>query len=197
MKVQPAGKSCGVCAAAAASYRCPRCDLRYCSVACCRTHKETCSNPGGGAASKPPAPAADGSGSNLLPVAAGERVPTCSAESRKRSRMSVDDLCEGNPWWRLDDAARDRLDSGADWARRWLLEAPALRAAVFAIDAAEDPFTTLQRALNPVISGGDAVPLREFVDELLRVIKRLDDSGPGGTSAFVGTSKRVCARTDR
>ncbi|XP_075024508.1 glucosaminyl-phosphatidylinositol-acyltransferase PIGW isoform X4 [Calonectris borealis] len=38
-----APRPCGVCGAAgAAKYRCPRCAAAYCSVPCCRTHKERC-----------------------------------------------------------------------------------------------------------------------------------------------------------
>ncbi|KAM6048599.1 zinc finger HIT domain-containing protein 3 isoform 3-T3 [Theristicus caerulescens] len=34
---------CAVCGAAgAAKYRCPRCAAAYCSVPCCRAHKERC-----------------------------------------------------------------------------------------------------------------------------------------------------------
>ncbi|NXS26325.1 ZNHI3 protein, partial [Pomatostomus ruficeps] len=34
---------CGECGAGgAARYRCPRCDSAYCSVPCCRTHRERC-----------------------------------------------------------------------------------------------------------------------------------------------------------
>ncbi|XP_074746545.1 zinc finger HIT domain-containing protein 3 isoform X2 [Strix uralensis] len=36
-------RPCGVCGAAgAAKYRCPRCAAAYCSVPCCRTHRERC-----------------------------------------------------------------------------------------------------------------------------------------------------------
>ncbi|XP_066434692.1 zinc finger HIT domain-containing protein 3 isoform X4 [Eleutherodactylus coqui] len=34
--------SCLVCASEAAKYRCPRCRLRYCSLGCCKRHKEEC-----------------------------------------------------------------------------------------------------------------------------------------------------------
>ncbi|XP_059685213.1 zinc finger HIT domain-containing protein 3 [Gavia stellata] len=38
-----APRPCSVCGAAgAAKYRCPRCAAAYCSVPCCRTHKERC-----------------------------------------------------------------------------------------------------------------------------------------------------------
>ncbi|XP_064323821.1 zinc finger HIT domain-containing protein 3 isoform X2 [Phalacrocorax carbo] len=38
-----APRPCGVCGAAgAAKYRCPRCAAAYCSVPCCRAHKERC-----------------------------------------------------------------------------------------------------------------------------------------------------------
>ncbi|KAM3418556.1 hypothetical protein BST61_g4533 [Cercospora zeina] len=32
---------CGVCHEAESKYRCPKCDIRYCSVACNKTHKTT------------------------------------------------------------------------------------------------------------------------------------------------------------
>ncbi|XP_040193814.1 zinc finger HIT domain-containing protein 3 [Rana temporaria] len=34
--------SCCVCKAESVKYRCPRCRVRYCSLTCCKTHKETC-----------------------------------------------------------------------------------------------------------------------------------------------------------
>ena len=33
---------CSICQDAAGRYKCPRCRLPYCSVICCKTHKETC-----------------------------------------------------------------------------------------------------------------------------------------------------------
>lgn len=35
-------KGCCVCAEQAPKYRCPGCRLRYCSVPCCKKHKEEC-----------------------------------------------------------------------------------------------------------------------------------------------------------
>ncbi|CAN2391310.1 zinc finger [Pristimantis euphronides] len=34
--------SCCVCSAGSPRYRCPACRLRYCSLGCCRKHKEGC-----------------------------------------------------------------------------------------------------------------------------------------------------------
>ncbi|KAM4044117.1 zinc finger HIT domain-containing protein 3 [Anomaloglossus baeobatrachus] len=34
--------SCCVCSLETAKYRCPQCRLRYCSLDCCRRHKEGC-----------------------------------------------------------------------------------------------------------------------------------------------------------
>jgi len=34
-------KKCGVCSENVAKYKCPQCLLPYCSVSCCRIHKET------------------------------------------------------------------------------------------------------------------------------------------------------------
>ncbi|XP_044134628.1 zinc finger HIT domain-containing protein 3 [Bufo gargarizans] len=35
-------RPCCTCSAESARYRCPRCRLQYCSVGCCKKHKETC-----------------------------------------------------------------------------------------------------------------------------------------------------------
>ncbi|XP_040277342.1 zinc finger HIT domain-containing protein 3 isoform X2 [Bufo bufo] len=35
-------RPCCTCSAESARYRCPRCRLQYCSVVCCKKHKETC-----------------------------------------------------------------------------------------------------------------------------------------------------------
>ncbi|CAG5135607.1 unnamed protein product, partial [Candidula unifasciata] len=37
--------SCVVCSVQTTKYRCPQCLLRYCSLACCKTHKESCVKP--------------------------------------------------------------------------------------------------------------------------------------------------------
>ncbi|BFZ05073.1 hypothetical protein BsWGS_08112 [Bradybaena similaris] len=37
--------TCVVCSVQTTKYRCPQCFLRYCSLVCCRTHKETCVKP--------------------------------------------------------------------------------------------------------------------------------------------------------
>ncbi|XP_072277949.1 zinc finger HIT domain-containing protein 3 isoform X2 [Pyxicephalus adspersus] len=34
--------ACNVCSAGSVKYRCPGCRVRYCSLACYKTHKETC-----------------------------------------------------------------------------------------------------------------------------------------------------------
>mmetsp|Transcript_6282 Transcript_6282/g.10265 ORF Transcript_6282/g.10265 Transcript_6282/m.10265 type:complete len:201 (-) Transcript_6282:44-646(-) len=36
-------EKCGVCLIADSRYKCPKCRAPYCSVGCCKTHKETCS----------------------------------------------------------------------------------------------------------------------------------------------------------
>ncbi|KAM3934501.1 zinc finger HIT domain-containing protein 3 [Leptodactylus fuscus] len=40
--VNSMGDSCCVCSVETEKYRCPRCKLRYCSLACCKTHKDRC-----------------------------------------------------------------------------------------------------------------------------------------------------------
>ncbi|CAI5736448.1 unnamed protein product [Hyaloperonospora brassicae] len=46
---------CGVCTTTEAKYKCPTCRLLYCSLVCCKTHKETpCAPPA--ALEKPPVP---------------------------------------------------------------------------------------------------------------------------------------------
>merc|ERR1712151_176466 len=37
-------QTCIVCNITTDKYKCPKCFMRYCSIACYRTHKESCSN---------------------------------------------------------------------------------------------------------------------------------------------------------
>mmetsp|Transcript_3772 Transcript_3772/g.8650 ORF Transcript_3772/g.8650 Transcript_3772/m.8650 type:complete len:288 (+) Transcript_3772:52-915(+) len=57
--------TCLICAVEEPKYKCPKCTARYCSVACCKKHKETCPGiPGNVASSNDTATKAEESSSN-------------------------------------------------------------------------------------------------------------------------------------
>lgn len=40
--MKPVNKNCIICSKEKSSYKCPKCNVFYCSVACCTTHKTCC-----------------------------------------------------------------------------------------------------------------------------------------------------------
>ncbi|XP_065709395.1 zinc finger HIT domain-containing protein 3 [Patagioenas fasciata] len=124
-----APRPCGVCGAAgAAQYRCPRCAAAYCSVPCCRTHKERCA----------PEPRPE-------PERAGG--PGCPVEQRAGGPWSVEDIL-------TDEDEQDRVPLhrlrllGESEELRALLLNPHLRQLLQTLDQAEDKSSLMKKYMQ-------------------------------------------------
>uniref|UniRef100_A0A8B9F777 Zinc finger HIT-type containing 3 n=1 Tax=Amazona collaria TaxID=241587 RepID=A0A8B9F777_9PSIT len=119
-------RRCAVCGAAGvAKYRCPRCAAAYCSVPCCRTHRERCT-PEPKREQEPPA-----------------ALPTAPADSP----WSVDDILS-------EDDERDRVPLqklkllGESEELRTLLLNPHLRQLLITVDQAEDKSSLMKKYMQ-------------------------------------------------
>ncbi|KAM6242601.1 zinc finger HIT domain-containing protein 3 [Porphyrio hochstetteri] len=142
-----APQPCGVCgAAAAAKYRCPRCAAAYCSVACCRTHRERCTPEPKRAAAEQAFPG----GSNR----AGQHAD---------NPWSVDDILS-------EDDEQDRVPLqrlkllGESEELRGLLLNPHLRQLLLTVDQAEDKSSLMKKYMQEPL-------FVEFADCCLRIVE--------------------------
>ncbi|XP_068272092.1 zinc finger HIT domain-containing protein 3 [Nyctibius grandis] len=142
---------CGVCGAAdAAKYRCPRCAAAYCSVPCCRTHKERCT----------PEPKREQGRS-----AAGQAFPGGAnrAGHRADSPWSVEDIL-------TEDEEQDRVPLqrlkllGESEELRGLLLNPHLRQLLLTVDQAEDKSSLMKKYMQEPL-------FVEFADCCLRIVE--------------------------
>jgi len=155
---------CEVCCAEGSQgkYKCPTCHLRYCSVACCRTHKETpCEK-------KDPTTAAAGTGAGKKrgrDVAADDFFPVPSSIARRHHRdvaaaqAAQDQQEEEEDWPVLTDDMRKAL-SESKWLRS-ALEDSTLCSLLTDIDGDASRGKKLREAL------GQYPDLKGFVDRLL------------------------------
>ncbi|KAK2525366.1 zinc finger HIT domain-containing protein 3 isoform X1 [Columba livia] len=128
-----APRPCGVCGAAgAAPYRCPRCAAAYCSVPCCRTHKERC------APEPRPEPEPE-------PERAGG--PGGPVEQRAGGPWSVDDiLTDGDEQDRVPLHRLRRLAESEEL--RALLLNPHLRQLLQTLDQAKDKSSLMKKYMQ-------------------------------------------------
>ncbi|GAB0198225.1 zinc finger HIT domain-containing protein 3 [Grus americana] len=144
-----ASRPCGVCGAAgAAKYRCPRCAAAYCSVPCCRTHKERCT----------PEPKQER-------AAAGQAFPggPTRAGQRADSPWSVEDIL-------TEEGEQDRVPLqklkllGESEELRGLLLNPHLRQLLLTVDQAEDKSSLMKKYMQEPL-------FVEFADCCLRIVE--------------------------
>ncbi|KAM6337716.1 zinc finger HIT domain-containing protein 3 isoform 2-T2 [Alca torda] len=144
-----APRACGVCGeAGAAKYRCPRCAAAYCSVPCCRTHKERCA----------PEPQRERS-------AAGRGLPggAKGAGQAAGGPWSVDDILrEGEEQDRVPLQKLQLL--GESEELRGLLLNPHLRQLLLTIDQAEDKGSLMKKYMQEPL-------FVEFADCCLRIVE--------------------------
>jgi len=155
---------CEVCCAEGSQgkYKCPTCHLRYCSVACCRTHKETpCEK-------KDPTTAAAAAGAGKKrgrDAAAYDFFPVPSSIARRHHRdvaaaqAAQDQQEEEEDWPVLTDDMRKAL-SESKWLRS-ALEDSTLCSLLTDIDGDASRGKKLREAL------GQYPDLKGFVDRLL------------------------------
>ncbi|XP_054066348.1 zinc finger HIT domain-containing protein 3 [Rissa tridactyla] len=142
-------RPCGVCGAAgAAKYRCPRCAAAYCSVPCCRTHKERCA----------PEPQRERS-------AAGQALPggAKGAGQAAGGAWSVEDILrEGEEQDRVPLQKLQLLAESEEL--RGLLLNPHLRQLLLTIDQAEDKSSLMKKYMQEPL-------FVEFADCCLRIVE--------------------------
>ncbi|XP_062448130.1 zinc finger HIT domain-containing protein 3 [Rhea pennata] len=150
-----AARRCGVCGAAggAAKYRCPRCAAAYCSVPCCRTHRERCA-PEREAAAEHPA------------QAAAPPAPRCCGSAAPPA--------PGSPWSVADilteDDEQDRVPLqklkllGESEELRGLLLNPHLRQLLLTVDQAEEKNSLMKKYMQEPL-------FVEFADCCLRIVE--------------------------
>ncbi|XP_050765013.1 zinc finger HIT domain-containing protein 3 [Gymnogyps californianus] len=146
-------RACGVCGAAgAAKYRCPRCAAAYCSVPCCRTHKERCT----------PEPKRE---EERERSAAGQVFPGGQHRGGQHadSPWSVEDIL-------TEDDEQDRVPLqklkllGESEELRGLLLNPHLRQLLLAVDQAEDKSSLMKKYMQEPL-------FVEFADCCLRIVE--------------------------
>ncbi|KAM7088613.1 zinc finger HIT domain-containing protein 3 [Ciconia boyciana] len=144
-------RPCGVCGAAgAAKYRCPRCAAAYCSVPCCRTHKERCT----------PEPKREQERS-----AGGQAFPGGPNRGGQHADgpWSVEDIL-------TEDDEQDRVPLqklkllGESEELRGLLLNPHLRQLLLTVDQAEDKSSLMKKYMQEPL-------FVEFADCCLRIIE--------------------------
>lgn len=107
----PPTPTCAHCSEQNPKYKCPKCRAPYCSIVCCRTHKEKgCRE----ATEKKPSPKI----SKYLPSDSLLRDPLENAiqQRKKASEEDDDDLPEG---WKITESMMDKMDN-CDWLRQEL-----------------------------------------------------------------------------
>ncbi|CAN0061610.1 unnamed protein product [Ectocarpus fasciculatus] len=105
---------CGICSSDNAAYRCPQCDTRYCSVPCCRDHKESCNKERSRDRSDDPS---DNMGSEGKEIAAGDTSFSLLTEAQKLKLLENDRLKSALRSKRLRDVLED-IDSAPDRQKR-------------------------------------------------------------------------------
>ncbi|XP_059573345.1 zinc finger HIT domain-containing protein 3 isoform X1 [Alligator mississippiensis] len=138
-----AAGGCGGCGAAVAKYRCPRCREPYCSVPCCRQHKERCAAP----RHSPPA----------------SRPPGAATAHTPGNSWSVEDiLTDSDEQDRVPLQKLKRL--GESEELKDLLRNPHLRQLLVAVDQAEERNSLMKRYMQEPL-------FVEFVDCCLRIVE--------------------------
>lgn len=136
---------CSVCQVAEhPNYKCPKCRLMYCSVACCRKHKEEMC----GTATPTNTTTASEAASSSLSSTAVEATAAAAVTSGTITTMtlSVPDYAEYGPDWVLPlSTTRERLHASAGWLHRRLAADPSLRQHIATLLATPD---------TPAIRGG-------------------------------------------
>ncbi|XP_065197362.1 zinc finger HIT domain-containing protein 3-like [Sycon ciliatum] len=147
--------TCAICSENASKYKCPRCLIRYCSLTCFKSHKESCSDDA-------PAQSQQGPDGTATSASSGMR-PTSGAPStagNTSSRPSPDSE---------EDEDKDRVTAeqlqalGVSAPLRDMLHNHHLRDVLRGVDASASATVALKAAMQlPIFS--------EFADECLRVV---------------------------
>lgn len=163
---------CGVCKAAPSKYKCPKCVLRYCGVACYGEHKVECDASRIVAASAvASSDAASGSGSGgSEPAGRDSRAAATALAPLGDDAMQEEGL--------LPDATLARLTRDPELLTA--LRDPRLQRVLTAIDGARDRPEALKAAKRT-----EGKQFQEFLDRML-VALGVCERGAGGEVVFVG-----------
>ncbi|XP_019401199.1 PREDICTED: zinc finger HIT domain-containing protein 3 isoform X2 [Crocodylus porosus] len=142
-----AAGGCGVCGAAAPKYRCPRCREPYCSVPCCRQHKEQCAARRDPSADSPPTSQQPGAGTSGTPGNSWS-VEDILTDSDEQDRVPLQKL-------KLLGESEELKD---------LLRNPHLRQLLLAVDQAEERNSLMKKYMQEPL-------FVEFVDCCLRIVE--------------------------
>lgn len=142
-----ASTRCGVCGGDESKYKCPKCRLPYCSVKCCKEHKEKCpaliqdetkettDNNDVQDKSNLPSDACAKKTSKYLSADDLTRDPLENA-ARRRNMLDEDDEDLEEDGWRITKEMMEKIDS-SEWLRKELADG-GLRQVIAEIDAADD-----------------------------------------------------------
>ncbi|KAM6315628.1 zinc finger HIT domain-containing protein 3 [Podargus strigoides] len=159
-----APRPCDVCGGAgAAKYRCPRCAAAYCSVPCCRTHKERCTPERERSADGQSLPGGPGGAGGHAGRWDGGTVRARGAPGPADSPWSVEDIL-------TEDEEQDRVPLqklkllGESEELRGLLLNPHLRQLLLAVDQAKDKSSLMKKYMQEPL-------FVEFADCCLRIVE--------------------------
>ncbi|EGZ13279.1 hypothetical protein PHYSODRAFT_354965 [Phytophthora sojae] len=119
-----AAQLCAVCETAEAKYKCPTCRAPYCSLVCCKKHKETPCEPA-------PAPEKP------------QEPPTATPATGSASAVEKQEEEDGTE--KLTDEQMSVLKTSA--GVKEMLANPAIMQALTQIDSTQDKMKTLEKAL--------------------------------------------------
>ena len=165
---------CSICSENQPKYKCPKCRALYCSIACCKLHKEKCTGSSENHHNKSRACIQSKYGLEELPLKAVE-------EKIKRRKMLAltSSVNSGKDEWRLTPDMLNRLQS-SEWLRNEVQSDGGLRQILVDIDCSDDRETALLEAKQKYPN------FASFIDNMLVTCGVLvaDDSVPGGFSLF-------------
>mmetsp|Transcript_32703 Transcript_32703/g.47323 ORF Transcript_32703/g.47323 Transcript_32703/m.47323 type:complete len:260 (-) Transcript_32703:357-1136(-) len=176
--------NCSICHTAIGKYKCPKCRAPYCSVACCKSHKESCTcvtieNDPKSASAAPTAQIKSKYADHILPASeVAEKIKRRKALASRGAEEEEED-------WRLTPNMLSRLDEN-DWLRNEVRSDGGLRQIIVDIDCASDR----EKALNE--AKVKYPRFAEFVEKMLHCAGILvnDDDVYGGLR-LVETQKQI------
>mmetsp|Transcript_15554 Transcript_15554/g.24177 ORF Transcript_15554/g.24177 Transcript_15554/m.24177 type:complete len:254 (+) Transcript_15554:119-880(+) len=176
--------NCSVCHTEIGKYKCPKCRAPYCSVACCKSHRESCTcvpieNDPKSADAAPTAQIKSKYADYILPAS------EVAEKMKRRKSLASRGAEEEEEEWRLTPNMLSRLDEN-DWLRNEVSSDGGLRQIIVDIDCASDR----EKALNE--AKVKYPRFAEFVEKMLHCAGILvnDDEASGGLR-LVETQKQI------
>lgn len=142
---------CGVCGGDESKYKCPKCRLPYCSVKCCKEHKEKCpaliqdetkktieNNDSNSSVQDKATIQSDACAKKTSKYLSADDLTRDPLENavRRRNMLDEDDEDLEEDGWRITKEMMEKIDS-SEWLRKELADG-GLRQIIAEIDAADD-----------------------------------------------------------